>query len=182
MTEEQQEIKDKEINNRFQDTADIDGVRIWERILNITPNTSDTLEDRRFRIISVLQKRTPYTWAQLHKMMEALCGKDGYELKKGYFVLMVHLAMESQSQLKSVIQMLRDVIPMHILLDITQMLYYNFGETIYSWNKNKIQIEILPFQVRSYENTQIMPIGCFSTQYKHIKILPLGSNLEVNGG
>lgn len=170
--ENAQEIKDKALNNRFQDTADIDGVKIWERILNITPNTSDTLEDRRFRIISILQKRTPYTWAQLHKMMEALCGKDGYKLQKGYFVLMVYLAMDSQSKLKSVLQMLRDVVPMHILLEITQLLEYNFNVDIFSWTVNNPSLKILPYQQRSYTQSVDAEIASISTQEKKIQILP----------
>lgn len=178
--ENAQEIKDKGINNRFQDTADINGIRIWEKILNITPNTSDTSEDRRFRIISVLQKRTPYTWSQLHKMMEALCGKDGYELKKGYFTLMVYLAMDSQSQLKSVMQLLREVVPMHILLDITQLLYYNLDIVLLSWRRNDLNITILPYQIREYAQGLKPRIGSTCIQWKYITILPLQGN--QNGG
>ena len=184
-----EELTNKGVNNRFPDSADIDGVQIWEKILNITPNTSDTLEDRRFRIIANLQKRTPYTWSQLHKMMSALCGEDGYELKKGYFVLMVYLAMDSQSKLKSVIQMLREVVPMHILLEISQLLYYNFNVDIFSWRKNNSSIQILPYQQREYEDEVNAVIASFSTNEKKIQILPFqpryfntGAILELASG
>lgn len=166
------EIKEKWLNNRYQDTADEDGIKIWEKILKITPNKSDTLADRRFRVISCLQKRTPYTWSQLHKMMAALCGEDGYELKKGFFVLMVHIAMESQSQLRSVIQMLRDVVPMHILLEIIQQLYYNFNETIYSWKKNETDLTILPYQDRKFNNTVEANIYSYPRENAKVEILP----------
>lgn len=167
-----QEIREKWLNNRFPDSADVDGIKVWEKILQITPNASDTLADRRFRVISCLQKRTPYTWSQLHRMMAALCGEEGYELKKGFFVLMVHVAMESQSQLQSVVQMLRDVIPMHILLEIVQELYYNFNETIYSWSKNESDLTILPFQDRKFEKTVESKIYGYQRKNADLDILP----------
>lgn len=142
-------IKNKGLNNVFPKDVDIDGARMWETALGITPNANDTLEDRKFRILTVLQQRTPYTWAQLHRMMEALCGKDGYEIKKGYFTLMVYIAMESVSQLRSVLRMLEDVVPMHILLDITQLLNYAFNVDIYSYVKNTGELTILPYQERA---------------------------------
>lgn len=113
------EIKDKGLNNRFPNTADIDGVRIWERILSLTPNASDTLEDRRFRIISNFQKRAPFTWAELNRMLAFLCGADDYTLEReAEFILKVSLTLDSESMLQSVIQMLEEIVPMHILLHI----------------------------------------------------------------
>lgn len=154
-------IRDKGLNNVFPQDIDIDGAKLWETALGITPNASDTLEDRKFRILTVLQQRTPYTWAQLHKMMEALCGKDGYELKKGYFTLMVYLAMESVSQLKSVLRMLEEVVPMHIVLDITQLLNYQFNIDIFSYLRNNGEITILPYQQRE---------GAFSIRPKTVAL------------
>lgn len=107
------------INNKFPQSADINGVRAWEEILNIIPNTSDTLEDRRFRIITKLQSRTPYNWSTLHQMLETICGKDGYEcVRKAPFVLGVALPIDSASKLNSVMTLLEEVVPMHIFLDV----------------------------------------------------------------
>lgn len=109
----------KGLNNRFPDTADIDGVKRWEGILGITPNASDTLEDRRFRILTYFQKRTPYTWPVLHRMMAFLCGEDNYSLEKEEdFILKASISLNSESKLKSVIRMLEEVVPMHILIDL----------------------------------------------------------------
>lgn len=118
--ENAEEIITKNLNNRFPDTADLDGIKIWEKILNIIPEPEDSIEDRRFRITTVFQKRIPYTWSQLHKMMRSICGDEAFELKRTKpFVLEVNLTMDSASKLKSVIQMLEEVVPMHIQINVS---------------------------------------------------------------
>lgn len=167
-----QAIREKGINNTFPQDVDIDGAKMWETALGIKPNASDTLEDRRFRILTKLQQRTPYTWAQLHKMMKALCGEDGYELKKGYFTLMVYLAMDSQSKLKSVLRMLEDVVPMHILLEITQLLEYHFEIGILSYTRKNPNIVILPYQQRKFEDVSELQVLSGNRRTIKLKILP----------
>lgn len=158
--------------NVFQDQADIDGIRMWEKVLSITPEATDTLEDRRFRIISDLQKRTPYTWNQLHKMLNALCGEGNYELKKGYFTLMLYLSMNSQSKLNSVIRMLQDVVPMHILLEITQLLEYNFKADILAFNKEYADLEIVPYQERETAERADIELFSYNSNKLKLEILP----------
>lgn len=155
--------KDKWLNNRFPQDADIDGIRLWETVLDIKPNPTETLEDRRFKVITELQKRTPYTWSQLHKMLDALLGKDGYTLKKGYFVLMVYLAMKSTSQLKHVMDLLQEVVPAHILLDIEQILEYYLGIDVYTYSTSIMNLTIVPYQLREYKTSCQASLGSAMT-------------------
>ena len=155
--------KDKWLNNRFPQDADIDGIRLWETVLDIKPNPTETLEDRRFKVITELQKRTPYTWSQLHKMLDALLGKDGYTLKKGYFVLMVYLAMKSTSQLKHVMDLLQEVVPAHILLDIEQILEYYLGIDVYTYSTSIMNLTIVPYQLREYTTSCQASLGSAMT-------------------
>lgn len=158
--------------NVFPDQADIDGIRLWEKVFGITPESSATLEDRRFKILTELQKRTPYTWNQLHKMLDALCGEGHYELKKGYFTLMLYLSMDTQSKLKSVMNMLQDIVPMHILIDVTQLLYYNFNIDVLSYTNNTASLTILPYQARNTTAEVKGITAAAQTQNGHLTILP----------
>ena len=142
-------VRKKWLNNKFPTQADEDGIAMFEKILDLHPSDSDTLEDRRFRVLTKLNERLPYTWIQLHRMMAALCGWDGYELKLEHFVLTVYLAMDSRSKLNSVIDMLRDVIPMHILIDIEQAVELFLKVPVYSYSTDIVDIEIVPYQKKN---------------------------------
>lgn len=62
------------LNNQFISTAGNLGLSRWEKILGITTKGTDTLEDRRFRILTRLNEELPYTLPQLRNILETLCG------------------------------------------------------------------------------------------------------------
>ena len=66
------------LNNQFISTAGNLGLSRWEKILGITPKGTDTLEDRRFRILTRLNEELPYTLPQLRNILETLCGSGNY--------------------------------------------------------------------------------------------------------
>lgn len=65
------------LNNQFISTAGSMGLSRWEKILGITPKGTDTLEDRRFRIMTGSMKnfRTPIPRCGTS---ETLCGAGNY--------------------------------------------------------------------------------------------------------
>ena len=62
------------LNNQFISTAGNVGLSRWEKILEITPKGTDSLEDRRFRILTRINEELPYTLPQLRNILETLCG------------------------------------------------------------------------------------------------------------
>lgn len=146
--ENMEAIREKWLANKFPTEADLDGIKIWETILDITPGEHASIEDRRFNILTKLNARLPYTWAQLHRMMAAICGKEGYELELKDFVLMVYLSMDSSSKLYAVYDMLIEVLPMNILIDIEQHLEQIAHMKSRSYNLNNLYIQIVPYQIR----------------------------------
>ena len=49
------------LNNQFIKTAGNLGLSRWEKILGISPKGTDTLDDRRFRVLTRLNEELPYT-------------------------------------------------------------------------------------------------------------------------
>ena len=81
------------LNNQFIYTAGSMGLSRWEKILGITPKGTDTLEDRRFRIMTRINEELPYTVPQLRNILETLCGAGNYsaEVVEGTYQLIVNM-------------------------------------------------------------------------------------------
>ena len=62
--------------NQFIKTAGNLGLSRWEKILGITPKGTDTLDDRRSRVLSRLNEELPYTYRWLTNWLRSLCGVD----------------------------------------------------------------------------------------------------------
>lgn len=76
-----QEELSKVLDDLFVEDATERGVKRWENILGIVPKPSENLEDRKFKILSKLVKKLPYTRRRLEQLLEVLCGENGYLLE-----------------------------------------------------------------------------------------------------
>jgi hypothetical protein len=72
---------DKVFTEQFIDAMDEYGVKRWEKILAITPRTSDTEEERKQRILLILRMRLPYTVRWLRQWLDQNTGELGYTLE-----------------------------------------------------------------------------------------------------
>lgn len=119
------------LNNQFIETSDEYGVSRWEKMLGITPQSTYTLDERKFTILTRMNEQLPYTMTSLSQRLENLCGKDGYSiaLDANAFTLSVGVALTAQSSLKDVSAMLENVVPANIVLNLH--LIYEQNKT---WN------------------------------------------------
>lgn len=115
----------KEIfDNQFISTLDENGCNRWEKILNITPMGTDTIEDRRFRIAARINADIPYTYKQLENMIASLCDNDyTMQLQNADYKLIVRIALSAQRQYSEVEKLLKRVLPANLLVDLS--LLYN---------------------------------------------------------
>ena len=60
--------------NQFLSDADEYGVSRWEKILNIASKATDTLGERKTRILAWWTSERPYTLTKLREKLEAICG------------------------------------------------------------------------------------------------------------
>ena len=113
-------------DNLFLESLNLQGVKRWEKILKITPKQSETLEDRRFRIITRYLTKLPYTKRSLHTILATLCGENGYKLNIDHknFVIKVRVALRAKHKIDEVGFTLRKVVPANMILDI-DLLYNN---------------------------------------------------------
>lgn len=86
-------------NNAFILDADEIGISKYEEFLSIAPLPSDTLEDRRLRVLTAWNTDNKFTLNTLKRRLEQRCGKDNYKICEdtdliNYFI---HIAINSNN-------------------------------------------------------------------------------------
>ncbi len=110
------------MDNQFIGTATEVGVSIWESELGIVSVASDTLADRKMRILSRYMQNTPCTRNGLETLLQTLCGADGYTLTMhSPFELTVQVALAVKKQVEIVRETLGRVLPSNIAFTVTPM-------------------------------------------------------------
>lgn len=87
------------LSNQFIHTAGNLGLSRWEKILEITPKGTDTLNDRRFRILARLNEELPYTLPQLRVILESLCGPGNFSADVTDYTLLVKVGVAGKEKL-----------------------------------------------------------------------------------
>ena len=113
---------DSLLADQFILTAGESGISRWEKILGIAPKGTDTLDDRRFRVLTRLNEELPYTLPKLCEMLSNLCGGK-FTAELSDYTLSVKLGLSAKSNYSDVAMLLDRVIPANILAEVS--LLYN---------------------------------------------------------
>ena len=89
------------------------GVMRWEKMLDITPKDTDTLDERKFRILTRLNQELPYTMTKLKESLTTLCGADGFsiDLQANLYHIEIKLAIGHHGNYQEVVDLLTKMIP-----------------------------------------------------------------------
>jgi hypothetical protein len=109
------------LDNQFVLSSTEYGVKRWEKILGIVPKASCTLDERKFTILSRLAERLPYTFRMLGRILDGLCGADGYKmnLRNELYELEVLVQLTAANNFNDVEKMLKRVIPANLTLKLS---------------------------------------------------------------
>ena len=137
--------------NQFINTLTEEGCKRWEKMLNIQVRGTDTLETRRFRILSRLNENLPYTYRMLKNYLDTLCGIGNYEMTlfAKEYQLKILLELGIKKMFDDVEQAVKRMIPANILLEVA--LRYNQHSTVgqythgqlAKWTHKTIREEVL---------------------------------------
>lgn len=105
---------DELLTNQFITIAGEMGLSRWEKILEIVPRSTDSLEDRRFRILSRLNDMTPYTLPQLRKMLVTLFGEGKTSADVTEYTLSVQVPAPTRAQEQALWEMIDRIKPANI--------------------------------------------------------------------
>ena len=133
---------DAVLDAQFISTAGETAIARYEKIFGITPMDTDTLAERRFKVLAKINAQ----------QLETLCGADGYklELDGGKYTLTVKVALTAKRNQQAVEELLADIVPANMVC--TTSLLYNTWEQIkkLTWGELKkitwreIKEEVLP--------------------------------------
>lgn len=107
----------KILNNQFVITADSDGVAMFESLYGIIPESSDSLEFRKERVLNRIQLQPPFTIRYLEQQLDKIIGKGKYTVEINYdkYTLIINSAAENQAYAQEVAVIVGKVKPANIL-------------------------------------------------------------------
>lgn len=104
------------LDDQFVLSATENGVRRWEKVIGITPKDTDTLDERKFRILSKMNQELPYTITKLKESLDVLCGKGNFSinLQTANYHIEVKLALTNKNNYSDVVDLLSKMIPANL--------------------------------------------------------------------
>lgn len=113
--------------NLFTSTMNEGNVKRWEKILEITPSDTDTLEERRFRILSRKLEKLPYSYRVIYRKLEAL-SPNGIEMiiDRMNKRMTIKLGIQSAQMRSDVAKFLEEALPLDMSYFI-EILWNTYG-------------------------------------------------------
>ncbi|AZK48784.1 putative phage tail protein [Paenibacillus lentus] len=111
---------DDVLNNQFISSINTDGAERYEKMLNISAPATDTLETRRFRILTKNQEQAPYTYKVTKQLLNSLLGEGHYEMTRNVAEksLTVKVELTVKGQFEAVKVMLERITPQNMILTV----------------------------------------------------------------
>lgn len=112
-------------NNQYILDSTVGGIARYEKMVNVTPLDSDTLNDRRFRVMTKYNQQLPYTERSLRNLLDTLVGNNGYTLEIDHLSrrIIVRVELTAKSMFKTVGALLESYVPLNMIIDLS--LLYN---------------------------------------------------------
>lgn len=129
---------DSAYDDQFLYTMTENGINRWEKMIGISPMGTDTLEDRRFRIINRLNAQLPYSYRMLQSHLDQMCGQNGYimEYDPATWTLMIKVALTQKKQYDEILDLVQQMIPCNLILDYD--LLYNKHSTLAAFKHEQL--------------------------------------------
>lgn len=108
------------LNDQFIVTATDSGLSRQEKMLKLNVPATDTIETRRFRLLSRYQEQAPYTNKVLKQLLDSLLGEGKYYYERNVAEkwLTVKLELTVKGQFEAVELMLERITPQNMILTV----------------------------------------------------------------
>lgn len=109
-------------------TATLRGIKRREKEYGITPKDTDSMEDRRYRVLLAEMRTLPFTEKSLRKKLDAICGSGNYELTISADKVVLKVELTRKSMFEDLQRLINEVTPLNMLVECT--LRYNQHSTL----------------------------------------------------
>lgn len=112
---------DNLINDQFILDATENGVSRMEKIMKIVPRATETLDSRKFTLLTKTSEQPPFTMTALKRQLETLCGKGNYEVIRDANTksLRVLVGLVASSSFDDVAILLERIVPANMVIDLS---------------------------------------------------------------
>lgn len=116
---------DAVLDAQFLSTAGEYAIQRYEKIFGVVPQDTDTLDERRFKVLTRINTQLPFSVRRLRQQLATLCGENGYklELNGDRYTLTVKVALTAKRNQQAVEELLADIVPANMVC--TTSLLYN---------------------------------------------------------
>ena len=134
------------LNESFIMTASENGLKRWEFITGVTPKDTDTLDERRFRILTKMNQELPYTMTKLQEVLTVICGEGNFfiDLQPNNYHIEIKLALTNSNNYGEVVDVLKKMIPANLTQHV-QIMY----------NSNKTFVEFTHAELAAYTHERL---------------------------
>lgn len=105
-------------NNLLPESADLRGIEVYEKWLNIPTNPYLSLEERKGNVLAKLNETLPYTEIRLQKMLAAICGWGHFTYKRDGAFVQVLLDPTVGDKGISVYRLLDRILPLNLYFEV----------------------------------------------------------------
>ncbi|WP_071131376.1 putative phage tail protein [Enterococcus timonensis] len=109
-------------SNQYVSTADSETLAVYENMLRIVRQSGDTLEMRRFRILSRLSTQKPYTKRYLEEVLLSFGSSVTITSIFDEYRVIIESYFEHQGQMSDLDYMIRTIIPANLVADVNNHL------------------------------------------------------------
>lgn len=122
------------------------GVKRWEALTGITPKDTDTLEERKFRVVTRLNQNLPYTLTKLQESLTAICGAGNFSIESAFseYHIEIKLALSNAKNYQEVTDLLTKMLPANLTQHV-QIMY----------NSHTVLTQFTHEQLQQYTNNQL---------------------------
>lgn len=105
-------------SNQFISTADSKTIAIYEQMLGITVEAGDTLDMRRFRVLTRLSTQKPYTRRYLEELLSSFGDPATVEVFSNDYLVKIVTDFQKAGQMNELDYLIRSIVPANLLINI----------------------------------------------------------------
>lgn len=111
----------KQMLNTFVYDLDVDGAARWEKMLNLRPLASDTLDIRKKRILTKINATLPYTFRSFQNMLDGVfgAGQVTENINADQYELWLDLAATAMRNNQEVRRLARVIVPANLSINVS---------------------------------------------------------------
>lgn len=168
--------------NQFLQTADENGVSIWERELRIYPKDTDDLTTRKTRIKAMWNLALPYTVPWLKNWLTTICGPAGHRTTILGYTIDIELDYDvlpnANSFAAEILNMLLAVRPANMQILMRALLQSYGGITYGAASEMHGQVDIWPRAAREIASNNKTAVSSVLTYSAKLEIYPHGGDIN----